>query len=44
MTCKPSRRIAKVASMTVIAVVLVAFLVWFVLFASEQDEGLMADE
>lgn len=44
MTHKPTRRIAKVAGMTVIAVVLVAFLVWFVLFASEPDEGLMADE
>lgn len=38
MTHKPNRRIAKVAGMTVIAVVLVAFLVWFSL-TTTPDEG-----
>ena len=40
MTHKPNRRIAKVAGMTVIAVVLVAFLVWFSLTTTTPDEGL----
>lgn len=37
MIRKPNRRIAEVAGMVVIAVMLVAFLVWFVLFCPAPD-------
>ena len=40
MIRKQTRRIEKVAGMTAIAVVLVAFLVWFSLTTTTPDEGL----